>query len=252
MRTITDPGGPIRFDAVSFGYGRAAVVDGLNLVVPRGDLVALLGPNGSGKSTVLSLMAGVIRPSAGTIAGVPDRVALVVQRSAVPDHLPLTVRDTVGMGRWAVRGAWGRVGRSDRAVIDQSMQRLGLTDLGARRLASLSGGQRQRTLLAQALAQQSPLLLLDEPESGLDAGARAWITAAVAEEVARGVTVVIATHDVGTAAGCRRCVLLRAGRVVGDGPPERLLTGDSFARAFLAGASVSRTRDGSGGTADDR
>jgi zinc/manganese transport system ATP-binding protein len=238
---MTDIAGPVRFDSVTFGYGRVPAVDGLTLAIPRGQLLALLGPNGSGKSTLLSLLAGVVRPTAGTIAGVPDRVAFVVQRSAVPDRLPLTVRDTVAMGRWAVRGAWGRLGRSDRALVEESMERLGLTDLRGRRLASLSGGQRQRALLAQALAQQAPMLLLDEPEAGLDAEARGWITAAVDAEIGRGVTVVIATHDVRTAAGSRRCVLLRSGRLVGDGPPERILTGDSFARTFLADVAADRS-----------
>lgn len=234
----SDTAGPVRFESVTFGYGRVPAVADVNLVVPRGQFLALLGPNGSGKSTLLSLMAGVVRPSSGSISGVPDRVAFVVQRSAVPDRLPLTVRDTVAMGRWAARGAWGRLGRSDRALVDESMERLGLTDLRGRRLASLSGGQRQRALLAQALAQQAPLLLLDEPEAGLDADARSWITAAVAQEVGRGVTVVIATHDVRTAAGSRRCLLLRAGRLVGDGPPNQVLTGETFARTFLAGAAA--------------
>jgi zinc/manganese transport system ATP-binding protein len=235
---MIDSAGPVRIDSATFGYGRVPAVDGVTLDIPRGQFLALLGPNGSGKSTLLSQLAGVIRPTAGTIVGVPDRVAFVVQRSAVPDRLPLTVRDTVAMGRWAVRGPWARLGRADRALIDESMQRLGLTDLRGRRLASLSGGQRQRALLAQALAQQAPLLLLDEPEAGLDSDARSWITAAVDAEVGRGVTVVVATHDVRTAAGSRRCVLVRSGRVVGDGPPDRILTGDSFARTFLSGVGA--------------
>lgn len=236
MRTMTDTRRPVCLEGVTFGYGRTPAVDDLSLVVGCGEYLALLGPNGLGKSTLLSLLAGVVRPAAGTITGVPDRVAFVVQRSAVPDRLPLTVQDTVAMGRWAAAGPWRRLGPADRALVDESMERLGLTELRNRRLATLSGGQRQRALLAQALAQRARLLLLDEPEAGLDTDARSWITAAVTDEVARGATVVIATHDVRTAAGSRRCVLLRSGLLVGDGPPAELLTGDTFARAFLGDA----------------
>ncbi len=237
MRTIIDSSGSITLDSVTFAYEKRPAVDELSLTVPRGQCLALLGPNGSGKSTLLSLVAGIAAPSRGTIAGVPDRVAFVVQRTAVHDRLPLTVRDAVAMGRWADRGPWRRLRRGDRAIVEECLGRLGLTDLRGRRLAALSGGQRQRTLLAQALAQQAPVLLLDEPEAGLDAQARAWITAAIREEVSRGVTVIIATHDVPTAASTQRCVLLRAGRLVGDGSPARTLTGDAYARAFLGATS---------------
>jgi zinc/manganese transport system ATP-binding protein len=217
----TNPVGSVRLESVTFGYGRRPVIDGLSLDVPAGQFLALLGPNGSGKSTVLSLMAGVLTPAAGSIHGIPGRVAFVVQRSAVPDRLPLTVRDTVAMGRWAVRGPWHRLDRRDRALVDEAMERLGLTEIRGRRLASLSG-----------------LLLLDEPEAGLDAAARGWISTAVDQEVARGSTVVVATHDVRTAVRSARCVLLRSGRLVGDGRPEDILTGDSFARTFLADATA--------------
>ena len=238
MRMKTNPVGSVRLESVTFGYGRRPVIDGLSLDVPAGQFLALLGPNGSGKSTVLSLMAGVLTPAAGSIHGIPGRVAFVVQRSAVPDRLPLTVRDTVAMGRWAVRGPWHRLDRRDRALVDEAMERLGLTEIRGRRLASLSGGQRQRALLAQALAQRAGLLLPDEPEAGLDAAARGWISTAVDQEVARGSTVVVATHDVRTAVRSARCVLLRSGRLVGDGRPEDILTGDSFARTFLADATA--------------
>lgn len=142
------------------------------------------------------------------------------------------------MGRWPSRGMWRPLRRTDRRIIDESLERMGLRGLADHRLGDLSGGQRQRTLLAQALAQQASVLLLDEPEAGVDHESRAAIHRVLAEEVARGACVVVATHDIGTATAAQRCVLLRGGRVVADGPPEEVLTGDSYAEAFLSGASA--------------
>jgi zinc/manganese transport system ATP-binding protein len=125
-------------------------------------ITALVGPNGSGKPALLGVMAGVVRPTSGRLQRVGDRPpAFVPQRSAVADALPLTVRQTVEMGRWSHRGPWRRLTRQDRATVDQAMERLGSTDLATRQLGELSGGQRQRALIAQGLAQESDLLLVD-------------------------------------------------------------------------------------------
>ncbi len=231
MRIVTDRP-VVTLSAVSHHYDGRAALDAVSLAVAAGEHVALLGPNGSGKSTLLSLICGVQRPSAGTVS-CPPEVAFVVQRSAVPDRLPITVRDAVAMGRWASRGFGRPLRREDRVIVEDAMGRMGLQDLGGRRFAELSGGQRQRTLIAQALAQQAPVLLLDEPEAGLDISSRTAITTVLAEEAARGTALIIATHDTRTASHATRCVLLREGRIVADGVPEVVLTGVPYAEAFL-------------------
>lgn len=200
---------------VSARHGAATVLHGLTVSIPAQQVTALTGHNGSGKSTLLGVLSGAHPPAAGSLRRAhAGCAALVVQRSEVPDALPITVRQTVAMGRWAHRGAWRRLTREDRAVTERCMARLGVAGLADRRLSTLSGGQRQRVLLAQGLAQQSDLLLLDEPATGLDAEAKAQIAALLAEERARGVTVVHATHDLEDAAGADHRIVLANGRIV--------------------------------------
>ncbi len=185
-------------------------------------MTAVVGPNGSGKSTLLGVLAGVIRATSGTVER-PRAPAFVMQRSDVPDALPITVRDTVAMGRWAHRGAWRRLSRRDWSIVDACLARLDIVDLAARPLGSLSGGQRQRALVAQGLAQESDLLLLDEPTTGLDAQADRQIQTALTEAKAAGVTVMLATHDLPSALRADHCLLLDDGRLVAEGPPSLIL-----------------------------
>jgi len=193
-------------------HGEVHALRGVSLDVRGGEVLALAGHNGSGKSTLLSVLAGTLSPDSGTVRRT-ERVAFVVQRSDVPDALPLTVRDVVRMGRWAQRGACRRLTRDDRAIVAESIAALGLDGLERRPLATLSGGQRQRALVAQGLAQRAGILLLDEPTVGLDDEAHDLIDAAIAREAARGVAVVHATHDAEVIRRADRVVRLEAGAV---------------------------------------
>jgi zinc/manganese transport system ATP-binding protein len=181
--------------AVTVMHDAHRALDSVDLDVPTGKLTILVGPNGSGKSTLLGVLAGAQPVMGGVSARRPDTsVAFVVQRSAVPERLPLTVRDTVEIGRWGSR-RWGRLRASDHAVVADCLDAMGIAHLSRRSLHELSGGQRQRVLVAQGLARRADLLLLDEPTAGVDAEARDLIHAAIAREIARGATVVQATHD---------------------------------------------------------
>lgn len=223
----------VALDEVSAGYAGRPVLRRLSARIPASATTALVGPNGSGKSTLLGVIAGVIPVAAGEVTyRTGGRPAFVVQRSRVADVLPLTVRDAVTMGRWARRGPWRRLSRSDRRVVEASMERLGIADLAGRQLGELSGGQRQRALVAQGLAQEAELLLLDEPTTGLDTAARQLITEVLAEEVADGVTVVQATHDLDAARESECVLLLQEGRLVAAGAPEVVLTGDAVERVW--------------------
>lgn len=223
----------VRCTELSAGYPGRPVLHQLHAEIPALAVTALVGPNGSGKSTLLGVIAGVIQPTSGRLHHVGNRPpAFVPQRSAVADVLPLTVRQTVEMGRWGDRGPWRRLTRQDRATVDQSMERLGITDLATRQLGELSGGQRQRALIAQGLAQESDLLLLDEPTTGLDLDAKDRITALLTELVADGVTVVHATHDLEAARAADACLLLRNGHLAGQGHPEQLLTASTLAQIW--------------------
>nr|WP_040711715.1 zinc ABC transporter ATP-binding protein AztA [Nocardiopsis potens] len=214
----------VRLSSVSAGYGPHRVLDGVHTALPAGRTTALVGANGSGKSTLLAVLAGVHAPASGSVhRDHRHRPALVLQRSAVPDALPVTVRDTVAMGRWAIRGPWRRLTANDRSVVDACLHRLGIAHLAGRRLDELSGGQRQRALLAQGLAQESDLLLLDEPATGLDSAAQEAILDLIDEVRAEGTTVVHATHDPRAARRADHCLLLTAGRVTAEGAPADAL-----------------------------
>ncbi|MER7489129.1 zinc ABC transporter ATP-binding protein AztA [Streptomyces sp. NPDC126497] len=221
----------IRLTELSAGHAGRPVLHRLTCEIPALTTTALVGPNGSGKSTLLGVLAGVIQPTSGELRHVGGRPpAFVPQRGAVGDALPLTVRQAVEMGRWGERGPWRRLTRRDRATVDAAMDRMGVAGLAGRQLGELSGGQRQRALIAQGLAQESDLLLLDEPATGLDPEAREHMATLLTELVGDGVTVVHATHDLDAARAADACLLLREGRLVGHGDPGRLLTSSALAQ----------------------
>ncbi|MGH3442944.1 MAG: metal ABC transporter ATP-binding protein [Nitriliruptorales bacterium] len=227
--------------------GRAALRD-VGFAVPTGRLVAIIGPNGAGKSTLLDVLAGLLPPSSGRVEvlggsplAVRPRIAYVLQAAQPNGLVPLTVREAVVMGRYAVTGPFGRLGADDREAVDRAMERLAVRDLADRQLAELSTGQRQRVLVAQGLSQEASVLLLDEAATGLDLPSQERIRHAVADEVRRGTTVLFTTHDVADAAAADQ-VLLLATDLVADGPPAEILSEEPLATAF--GAHVHRTPDG--------
>jgi ABC-type Mn2+/Zn2+ transport system ATPase subunit len=214
----------------------AVRIDALELAA--GAVTALVGPNGSGKSTLLHAIGGLLTPASGTLhvlgrspEAVRRRVAYVLQTVTVTEHLPITVREVVAMGRYGTAGPFRRLGTDDRARIDAAIERLELTALARRHLGELSGGQRQRALVAQALVQDADVLLLDEPVSGLDLASSDRIREVIDGERAAGRTVVLATHDLAEAQRADDLVLL-AGRVVAAGPPATALTRQALAEAY--------------------
>lgn len=219
---------------LSFARDGREVFRDFSLTIEPGTHVALLGTNGSGKSTLLELLLGTLLPQSGTIERLHERMAFVAQRNQLADHVPMTVRDAVTMGRWALRGQFRRLTPADHRTVLEHMERLGITELQDRQLADLSGGQRQRAFIAQALTQEAPIILLDEPEAGLDAEARQSILDAIEDEARRGTTVVFATHERESAERASRAVLLRAnaGGIIADGDPREILTDEALARVF--------------------
>lgn len=179
---------------VTVRYGERLALRDIHLDIPRAAVTRVIGANGSGKSTLLSAVVGAI-----AVEGVLERpaamtVAFVAQRSAVPDRLPLTVRDVVEMGRWASQRR-GKLGVRDNALVAGALDALQIGHLAERPLSELSGGQRQRALVAQGLAREADLVVLDEPTAGIDAEARDLIRRAIDREVDRGAAVLLATHD---------------------------------------------------------
>lgn len=229
-----------------------SVVSARSLVVSRGGRVvlevgeleirpgvtSLVGPNGSGKSTLLHAIAGLLPTDRGRLRvfgqhprDVRQRVAYVLQAQHAPAHMPVTVREIVALGRAADRGAFGRLSRADRNLVDDAIDRMELGPLAQRHLGDLSGGERQRAFVAQGLAQDAQLLLLDEPTAGLDLTSSEQIRAVMLEERTAGRTVVVATHDLGDAARSDHVALV-AGRLVAAGPPRSVLVRRNLSMAY--------------------
>lgn len=217
-------------------YGDTVAVADVDLDLPAGCLTAVIGPNGSGKSTLLRAISGLHEPSDGelTCCGRPAGhhvAAHVLQTNAVNEALPVTVAEVVRMGRFKERGAFRRFTAEDRSAVDEAMQRMEIADLAHRHLDELSGGQRQRVYLAQGLAQQADLLLLDEPVTGLDLTSLDRIASVLREETDKGRTVVVTTHELHTAQAADHVVLV-AGRIVAEGTPTEVLTPEHLAEAY--------------------
>lgn len=233
MKMITNSS-IVSLERVSFAREDRPIFDDFSLEISSGEYVALLGTNGSGKSTLLDLITGHLTPSSGKITAHAAPIAVVPQHSEVLQHVPMTVWNAVSMGRWTGGKLWKRLTDEDRTQIGGRIEQLGLAELSHRQLAALSGGLRQRTLIAQALVQEAPLILLDEPEAGLDTAARATIRQALREAYSEGTTIVIATHELDSAREASRCIVLKgdAGGIIADGPPEEVLTNETLANAF--------------------
>lgn len=242
-------------EAVGLACGHAApVLTDVHLTVGAGETVALLGPNGCGKSTLLKTLAGLLPPLGGSIRlggdnlrglrvrEVARRVASVPQDETAP--FAFTVRQVVAMGRLA-RSHGLLDTPEDAAATEAAMRRADCAHLADRPANETSGGERARALVARALAQDAPLLLLDEPTAHLDAPHQAWAARLVREAAREGRGVVVALHDLNLAAAMAdRAVLLARGGVAMAGPADAVLASDRLDAAF--GTAFDRLRSPSG------
>ena len=237
--------------ALTAGYGARGVLQGIDLTLEPGVLVALVGPNGAGKSTLLRALAGLIRPTAGAVTldgtdvATLSRAALAARIAVVPQTFdtlfPFTVREIVALGRSARLGLFARPTAIDATAVARAIDTQDLGALVDRRLDALSGGERQRVVLAMALAQEADVLLLDEPTAHLDPAHQIGIVRRAAELArSRGVIALAVLHDLNLAALADRVVVLDAGRIVGDGPPAIALTSDLVTRVFGSGLAVAQ------------
>lgn len=219
-----------------FKYGSHTAVAPSSFAIPEGSIAAIIGPNGSGKSTMLNGIAGLAEPTSGSIKVLPiddreRRVSYVLQTTKVNESLPITVREVVTMGRYPLTGAYGWLKETDRAAVETAMDRMEISNLADRHLTELSGGQRQRVFVAQGLAQDHEMLLLDEPLTGLDITSAQAIDDVIHEEQAHGCTIVLTTHDL-TAAQVADYVVLMSGRVVAAGTPDEVLVEQHLRNAY--------------------
>lgn len=241
----------ISLESVHRTFGDVSVLEGVDLEVAAGEFVALVGPNGAGKTTLLRTVNGVLEPDEGTVrlAGTPTRdltakevsrmVATVPQNTSV--EFAFTAEHVVEMGRTPHRSRldWSH----DLDPVDRALERTETSHLRDRQVDELSGGERQRVLLARALAQEAPALLLDEPTASLDINHQVRILRLVADLVEEGLAAVAAIHDIDLAARfCDRLVLLHEGNIVASGDPAVVMDDTRFGEAFGTTAAVTENR----------
>jgi iron complex transport system ATP-binding protein len=232
------------------GYRDRDVLRDVDLDAPGGELVALVGPNGAGKSTLLKVLAGLLRPTAGSVT-IGGADVLAMDRAAVARHVavvpqifetlfPFTVREIVALGRTARLGALGLMGSADARAVTRALEELGSADLADRRIDRISGGERQRAVLAMALAQEAEVLLLDEPTAHLDpAHQRASLEHVARLSRERGLATVAVLHDLNLASAlATRVVVMADGAVVRDGDPRDVITAALVADVFGGGLTV--------------
>jgi len=206
---------------LALGYGGEAVMEGIDFAAEPGSTVCVLGPNGGGKTTLFRALVGELRPLAGTVA-TEGRPAYVAQTERTRLDFPVSALDVALMGALARGRWWLPAGRTDRDDARAALERVGLAEEADARFGELSGGQRQRVLIARALVQDSPVLLLDEPLAGVDPASARLISSLFDELRSEGRTLLVSTHDVDSAREFDRVLCLNR-RQVAFGPPTRTL-----------------------------
>lgn len=229
-------GGALRVEDLTLSYGGDPIVKDLSLALPPGKISVIVGANGCGKSTLLRGLSRLLKPVSGRVTldgenvhamapkALARRVALLPQTPVTPDAL--TVRELVSHGRAPYRSALRRDDAGDRAAITRALESTHLEELADRVVADLSGGQRQRAWIAMALAQETDVLLLDEPTTYLDLAHQVDVLQTVWElNARRGTTVVMVLHDLNLAARyAHHLVALRSGELVAQGTPREVVT----------------------------
>jgi iron complex transport system ATP-binding protein len=233
----------VEISGLAAGYGGTPVLQGVSLTVRAGEFTGILGPNGSGKTTLVRVLSGVLRPLAGSVriaggdvASLPPRArarqcATVAQKA--PALSGVRALSLVLMGRYPYLPLLGGYGRADLERARQAMAETGCLHLQDRATDTLSGGELQRVVMAKALAQDAPLLLLDEAASSLDVARTVDLYELLRARNARGLTVLTVAHDLNLAAlYCQRLVFLKNGSVAADGPTREVFTAQTLSEIY--------------------
>ena len=203
---------------LSYSYGPKPTLERVDLELQPGTLTALVGPNGAGKSTLLHLLHGRLQPSGGTFECCGS-IGLMPQRAAIDWTFPITVRDMVRLGQTNKRRKDNNQGTTTAETL---LERVGMGEMRGRRLNQLSGGQQQRVLLARALMQQSDVLLLDEPCSAIDPPSREHLLGVMRQQASSGQTLLVSSHDWGSALDSYDRVVVLDRRVLAEGSPAEV------------------------------
>ncbi|MGR5231515.1 Fe(3+) dicitrate ABC transporter ATP-binding protein FecE [Vibrio rotiferianus] len=236
---------------LSVAYGKHTIIPNLSVSIPKGKITALIGPNGCGKSTLLKTLVRINKPVSGEVMfeGKPlssygDKV-LARSLSLLPQILVspegITVRKLVEYGRSPYVSHWGKLGKEDQVIVEQAMHDTGVFEFADQPVESLSGGQRQRAWIAMVMAQDTEVVMLDEPTTYLDMSHQVELMKLMQQMNSKGKTVVVVLHDLNQA--CRYCdhlVVLEKGQLVAQGTPDEVFTETLLKRVFDLKARVFR------------
>jgi len=234
---------PLRSQAATLAYDRRTIVENLSLDIPAGAFTAIIGPNACGKSTLLRAMAGLLAPTAGQIIldgkaiaslsprDIAQRLGLLPQTPIAPEGI--TVSELVARGRYVHQRLLRQWSAEDRTAVDDALRLTNVSELAERRVEHLSGGQRQRVWIAMVLAQQTPLILLDEPTTYLDIAHQMDVLNLLHELNAAGRTIVAVLHDLNHAARyATHIIAMKSGKVIAAGAPADVITAPNVSAVF--------------------
>lgn len=237
--------------SLSVGYHNKSIVKDVTLTIPDGKIVALLGPNGCGKSTLLKAMARILPPMEGNVLWqgnnlykqssryLATQLALLPQTQPIPEGIK--VKELVAYGRSPYTGFWGRLNAEDNQIIEEVMEKVGVSQLAEQLVSELSGGQRQRVWLAMTLAQDTPYLLLDEPTTYMDLSHQVELMELFKTLNSAGKTIVTVLHDINQAARyCHHLIVMKEGEIITQGEPEAILTQQMLKSVFSLDAQIHR------------
>lgn len=223
---------------LNFRYNGREALQNITFHLHEGERVAVVGPNGAGKSTLLKVVAGVLQSSSGEVniyGSHPEKhvcIGYIPQRSQVDWNFPVTVADVVMMGRSAKLGPFNWPHRKDWEFVQHALETVEIADLQSRQISQLSGGQQQRMFIARALAQESELMLMDEPLTGLDTPSQEGILDLLDRLKREKVTVMVATHDLDQAASHFDRIMLLNRRIIVFGKPETAMQTANLLQAY--------------------
>lgn len=233
----------LRVESLSFAYGKRTILSDVSFALDQGQWLTIVGPNGAGKTTLLRCLLGLLRPERGevTVAGrslaamsprdIARLMALLPQQAEMP--FGFSVREIVAMGRTPHLGRFQPMTTQDHELVDQALRDTETTDLADRPVTALSGGETQRVFLARAFAQNTPLLILDEPTTNLDLFHERTLLDQVHARQQKDTAILAVLHDLNLAARYSDLILvLSAGRVVAIGPPQTILTTERIQSVF--------------------